>query len=79
MLIITNVKAYVVNKEEIERKIKLTYITGVTHDGGKEILIYVRDQYDFRFRVSSNSDHEHLIQAFTKLIALFKAHKPLRG
>jgi hypothetical protein len=82
MLIITNAKAYVVSKE-VERKIKLENITGMTYDGTKEIIAYVRDQYDFRFRVSNLDHHDNLIQSFTKLINAAKAeakrNKPLRG
>jgi len=71
MFFVTNVRVYYLQAvKAFDRKIKLEYILGVTKsldEGNRELVIHVRDQYDFRFRAHSDEEREDIILALREV------------
>lgn len=67
MMFITNVRVYYLQTlKEFERKIRLEYIMGVTRSmdkGNLEIVVHVRDSYDFRLKAHNEQDQNEIIES----------------
>lgn len=66
-MFITNVRVYSLQTlKEFERKIRLEYIMGVTRSidkGNLEVVVHVRDSYDFRLKAQNEQEQNEIIDA----------------